>query len=471
MARRRAQEGFTVCLPPVLTPRTSIAHSPRLVLEVQASFELRASITCRLRLCLPAPARAGTSGHESEARTGGKPPWSRKLRAGLGADAEGKERVLGRGTRVHGRRASVDLGASRAYFQDKRGGVERHRSDEVCCQISPPGPFVLASTSKHELGITKNCVDHFVSWCWALASLWWVFQWCCKGEAGRFELGMKVEAGRLELKSQMVAIVLGLGWVRVQGPPVIGFKLRGRRRIAVAVVPRDEEKQVAFSFVLSRIAERGFLEGRMYLVHRVGTQSLCPNAKAQDQPQDTPPEPRVRRTRHDKRRSRSIQDVHVPPLEEELHETAKLVRNWERRNWTKTRLSFELVSTLRSYCIFTTLDIMVGLAAGIVDVQKKDDRKLAPVDITDAITWTRGYTIRPDPTLARFHVVCSTFASRSRGCAQAGVLPPTRALDDSDTLRLLPKRILLAPLTCAATRYRKTSRKPSKKLSRRVGQL
>jgi hypothetical protein len=86
--------------------------------RVGTSFELRK------RHSSPAPARAGprtTSGDESEAQNGGKLPWSTQLRSGLGARAEGEERVLGRRGevgRVRGRRvsleASVELGATDA---------------------------------------------------------------------------------------------------------------------------------------------------------------------------------------------------------------------------------------------------------------------------------------------------------------------------------------------------------------------
>jgi hypothetical protein len=83
------------------------------------SFELRASEASLVACACP---RWGTtSGDESEARTGGKLPWSTQLRSGLGARAEGEERVLGRRGevgRVRGRRvspeASVELGATGA---------------------------------------------------------------------------------------------------------------------------------------------------------------------------------------------------------------------------------------------------------------------------------------------------------------------------------------------------------------------
>ncbi|KAJ7327557.1 hypothetical protein DFH08DRAFT_333198 [Mycena albidolilacea] len=116
------------------------------------SFELRK------RHSSPAPARAGPhtmSGDESEARTGGKLPWSTQPRSGLGARAEGEERVLGRRgevERVRGRRVSPEAsverygrtlrlsrvsvrGRARAYTS-RRGEVGRVRGRRVSPQAN-----------------------------------------------------------------------------------------------------------------------------------------------------------------------------------------------------------------------------------------------------------------------------------------------------------------------------------------------
>ncbi|KAJ7818371.1 hypothetical protein B0H13DRAFT_2378956 [Mycena leptocephala] len=112
--RVNGENGILLRAPPAVftslsKSTTALGVNIDVVLDAYLRYELRAS---RKRNPSPAPARAApctTSRDGSEARTSGKPPWSTKLRAGLGADAKGEERVLGAEEKWDARgRASIE---------------------------------------------------------------------------------------------------------------------------------------------------------------------------------------------------------------------------------------------------------------------------------------------------------------------------------------------------------------------------